>query len=133
MNIFDSDKTLIALTRYIQQELMLPQEDDEGDIKIVSINSILPLQVIEQAIKSILVRNNYGIEPSSGLKPPAAVCVWRWEVQQNHKDWLPKSVREKLEARLTERLQVRQLSFKAFSRSQSCNFTLGQRVTEASI
>jgi len=97
-----SDKTLAALGKHIQHVIMPPQEDTEID----SAKSVLPLQAIEQAIKSALSRNNYGLDSLTGLKVPAAACVWRWEVQPNHKDWLPKSAREKLEARSLERIQV---------------------------
>lgn len=84
---------------------MPPQEDDE-DSRLASAKSILPLQVVEQAIKSVLSRNNYGLEAPNGSKVPAAVCVWRWEVKENHRDWLPKSVRKKAGVRLSERVQV---------------------------
>jgi chromatin assembly factor 1 subunit A len=90
----------------MQQELIPPQEDDEEDNKTASANWILPLQAVEQAIKSTLFRNNYGLEALNGSRAPAAVCVWRWEVQQNYRDWLPKSAREKLGTRLLERVQV---------------------------
>jgi chromatin assembly factor 1 subunit A len=101
-----SDKTLTALAKYMQQELIPPQEGDETSL-VASAKSHLPLGVVEQAIKSVLCRNNYGLEASNGLRTPAAVCVWRWEVNENYKDWLPKSVREKVESRLQERIQVR--------------------------
>jgi len=81
---------------------MPPQEDAEMD----AAKSVLPLQVIEQAIKLVLSRNNYGLDSLTGLRVPAAACVWRWEVQPNHRDWLPRSAREKLEARSLERVQV---------------------------
>jgi chromatin assembly factor 1 subunit A len=67
----------------------------------------LPLQVVEAAIKSILSRNNYGLEaPQGNVKMPAALCVWRWEVKSQYWDWLPKAAKEKAEARLIERVQV---------------------------
>lgn len=90
----------------MQQELVPPQEDDE-DFRLASAKSILPLQVVEQSIKSVLHRNNYGLEALNGSRTPAAVCVWRWEVKESYKDWLPKSIRDKVEARLQERVQVR--------------------------
>ena len=104
--IFFSDKTLVALGKHIQHVIIPPQEEDDDDTKINSAKSILPLQAVEQAIKSALSRNNYGLDSQNGLRVPAAACVWRWEVQPNHRDWLPKSAREKLEARLLERVQV---------------------------
>lgn len=101
-----SDKSLTALAKHMQQELIPPSEDNEEDSKLSSTKSMLPLRIIEQAVKSVLSRNNYGLEALNGLKTPAAVCVWRWEVKENHKNWLPKSVREKAEARLLERMRV---------------------------
>lgn len=67
----------------------------------------LPLSTIEAAIKSVLNRNNYGLDaPSSGGKVPAALCVWRWEVKEGYHDWLPKVSKEKADGRLAERVQV---------------------------
>jgi chromatin assembly factor 1 subunit A len=90
----------------MQQELIPPQEGDDASM-LASSKFHLPLGVVEQAIKSVLHRNNYGLEALNGMRTPAAVCVWRWEVNENYKDWLPKSVREKVESRLQERIQVR--------------------------
>ncbi|KXN82550.1 hypothetical protein AN958_02401 [Leucoagaricus sp. SymC.cos] len=103
----ESDKTLAALAKHIQQELMLPLEDDDED-KAASAKTILPLEVIDQAIKSTLFRNNYGLDALNGSRAPAAVCIWRWEVLQHNRDWLPKSAREKLEARIQERAQAKE-------------------------
>jgi hypothetical protein len=106
----DSDKTISILAKHIQHEL-IPAQDEDGDTDIsVASLSILPLKVVEAAIKSIMVRNNYGLDriPGSG-KVPAALCVWRWEVRENYVDWLPKNSREKAEVRMAERLQVSHL------------------------
>jgi hypothetical protein len=67
---------------------------------------MLPVPVIESAIKSILTRSNYGLEGYPDVKPPASACVWRWEVHKENLDWLPKSSREKAESRIKERVQV---------------------------
>jgi len=66
-----SDRTITALSKYIQQELA---PDDEDDID--SSASILPLNAIEDVVKRLATRVNYGIE-SSLTKTPAALCVWR--------------------------------------------------------
>lgn len=109
---FSSDKSLAALAKHMQQELIPPQEDnEEEDSKLSSTKLMLPLRAIEQAVKSVLSRNNYGLEALNGSKTPAAVCVWRWEVKEDHKSWLPKSVREKAETRLLERMRVRNTNF----------------------
>lgn len=104
----ESDKTLAALAKHMQQELMPPQEDEDEDAKMDSAKSALPLPAIEQAIKATLFRNNYGLDALNGSRTPAAVCVWRWEVQPAYRDWLPKSAREKLEVRLSERAQAKE-------------------------
>lgn len=45
---------------------------------------------------------------SSGVaRPPASLCVWRWEVKKEYWDWLPKAAQAKAESRLAERVQVR--------------------------
>jgi len=51
-------------------------------------------------------RNNYGLDCNDGGKVPAALCVWRWEVKEQFRDWLPKNGREKAESRQAERIQV---------------------------
>ena len=100
-----SDKTLTMLARHIHHELLPTlDEDDEG---FVTLASALPLTTVEEEIKSIATRNNYGVEVPSSVKLPAALCVWRWEVRAQYMDWLPKNCREKAEARLAERIQVR--------------------------
>lgn len=95
-----SDKTIIALSKHIQQELA---PDDEDDINCSA--SILPLSVIEDVVKLLANRINYGIE-SSLTKTPAALCVWRWELKQEYLGFLPKVSREKVDARRVDRIQV---------------------------
>ncbi|KAG6885997.1 hypothetical protein C0993_006113 [Termitomyces sp. T159_Od127] len=103
----ESDKTLPALTKHIRQGLLPTQDDDEeGDTAAAQV--ALPLNVVETAIKAVMQRNNYGLDSIGGGKVPAAVCVWRWEVKDQHRDWLPKNAREKAESRLTERVQAKQ-------------------------
>jgi len=95
-----SDKTITALSKHIQQELA---PDDEDDIDGSA--SILPPSVIEDVVKLLASRVNYGIE-SSLTKTPAALCVWRWELKQEYLGFLPKVSREKVDARLADRIQV---------------------------
>jgi chromatin assembly factor 1 subunit A len=94
-----SDKTIAALSKHIQQELA---PDDEG---IDNSASILPLGAIEDVVKALASRVNYGIE-SPLAKTPAALCVWRWELKQEYLSFLPKVSREKVDARLADRIQV---------------------------
>ena len=95
-----SDKTIMALSKYIQQELA-PDDDDDTDCSV----SILPLSAIEDVVKLLATRVNYGVE-SPLAKTPAALCVWRWELNQEYLPFLPKVSREKVEARLADRIQV---------------------------
>ena len=79
-------------------------EDEEED----NTSAILPIATVEDAIKSVAKRVNYGLDsPVEGAKVPAAWLIWRWEVLESCRDWLPKNAREKVENRYTERQQVR--------------------------
>lgn len=102
----ESDKTALALAKQIRS-ILLPGEVEGDETFRISLDSCLPLPVVEDAIKAVMTRTNYGLECPSSQKPPAAVCVWRWEVQDAYKDWLPKSARETAEARAAERVQAR--------------------------
>ncbi|GLB35372.1 putative chromatin assembly factor 1 subunit A [Lyophyllum shimeji] len=104
----ESDKTLAALSKHIRQELLPTQDDDEDHNGGATALEALPLSAVENAIKTVTQRNNYGLDGIGGGKAPAAVCVWRWEVKEQHRDWLPKNAREKAESRLSERVQAKQ-------------------------
>jgi hypothetical protein len=95
-----SDKTIAGLSKHIQQELVPDDDDDTGCSA-----SILPLSTIEDVVKLLATRVNYGIE-SPLTKTPAALCVWRWELNQEYLSFLPKVSREKVDARLADRIQV---------------------------
>ncbi|KAJ6630666.1 chromatin assembly factor 1 subunit A-domain-containing protein [Mycena sp. CBHHK59/15] len=99
----ESDKTLSALSKHILQEL-LPVQDEDDD---PTVPPPLTLAVVEGGIKSIVSRNNYGLDGIGGTKAPAAVCVWRWEVKPAFLDWLPKNATEKAENRIAERAQAK--------------------------
>jgi hypothetical protein len=95
-----SDKTIVALSKHIQQELV-PDDDDDTDCPA----SILPLGAIEGVVKLLATRVNYGIE-SPLAKTPAALCVWRWELNQEYLPFLPKVSRERVDVRLADRIHV---------------------------
>ena len=101
-----SDKTPAMLTKHIHHELLPTLDEDENLVSTVAL--ALPLSTVEEAIRAVLIRNNYGVEAPVGVKVPNALCVWRWEVRAQYMDWLPKNCREKAETRLAERIQVRQ-------------------------
>ena len=106
-----SDKTANVLSKSIQLELMPAQDEDEetGEEEAAP----LTLPAIEKAIKHVAIRTNYGLEASTtGGKVPAAWNIWRWEVKDEFRQWLPKSGKDKAEARTAERRQA------------SCPFTL---------
>ncbi|EMD38595.1 hypothetical protein CERSUDRAFT_94126 [Gelatoporia subvermispora B] len=105
--VHDSDKTLPALTKHIHHEL-LPLEDEEDEEASTLASKALPQHVVENAIKSVANRNNYGLDYiPGGDKVPAALLVWKWEVKDEHRGWLPKAAREKVEIRLAERRQAK--------------------------
>jgi chromatin assembly factor 1 subunit A len=103
-----SDKTITVLAKHIRNELLPAQDEDEDNINSGSadVSASLPLSTVEAVIKSILCRINYGLDAPHGGKLPASLCVWRWEVKEEHRGWLPKAAREKADGRLAERVQV---------------------------
>ncbi|KAF9533495.1 hypothetical protein CPB83DRAFT_880065 [Crepidotus variabilis] len=109
----ESDKTLPALVKHIHHELLPTVDDDDEQSSVVAI-AALPVMVVEDVIKAVLTRNNYGLDAPLGVKLPAAVCVWRWEVRPEYIGWLPKNSREKAEIRQTERVQARHELKKTF-------------------
>ena len=96
-----SDKTIAALSKHIQHELV-PDDDDDNTVFSLS---PLPLSAVEDVVKLLATRVNYGIE-SPLTKTPAALCVWRWELNQEYLSFLPKVSRDKVDARLADRIQV---------------------------
>jgi chromatin assembly factor 1 subunit A len=105
-----SDRTGSALVKQLHKQLV-PSEEDISEKE--SNSSALPFTVLETAIANIASRVNYGLDSANigGGSVPAALGIWRWEVKAEHRDWLPKAAREKAEARVLEREQVRQRIF----------------------
>lgn len=111
-----SDKTLQALCKHVQQELSPAVDEDEEEDS--TIPAVLPLETVESAIQTVARRVNYGLDaPEAGGKVPAAWLLWRWEVTDQYREWLPKAAKEKVDNRLRERQQVstRSLQYKIFS------------------
>ncbi|KAG2755908.1 hypothetical protein P692DRAFT_20766720 [Suillus brevipes Sb2] len=102
----ESEKGVTPLAKHIRSEL-LPSFDEDDDSSRESISIALPLLVVEHAIQSLMVRTNYGLDGPLGYKLPPILCVWRWEVRDDYRDWLPKSAKEKAETRIAERLQAK--------------------------
>lgn len=100
-----SDKGIVPLARQIRS-ILLPGPGEVEDAHRLSLESSLTLAAVEDAIKMTMTRINYGLDGPLGQKIPAAVCVWRWEVQNTCRDWLPKSARDSADARLAQRTQV---------------------------
>lgn len=101
-----SDKGIVPLAKHIRS-VLLPGPGEVADAHRLNLESNLPLAAVEDAIKMVMTRINYGLDGPLGQKLPAAVCVWRWEVRDAYRDWLPKSSREIADARLAERIQAR--------------------------
>lgn len=97
-----SDKTIGPLARHIQQSLT--PEDLEEDEYANSLANPLTLPSIERAIQSVADRVNYGMDWVE--RTPASLSVWRWEVREDKREFLPRASRERLESRISERLQV---------------------------
>ncbi|KAI0340582.1 hypothetical protein BDW22DRAFT_1359974 [Trametopsis cervina] len=106
--VHESDKTLQALSKHIQHEL-LPAQDEDDEDSSSTVSAALPLDVIEKAIKSVASRSNYGLDASEAPngRVPAAWQIWRWEVKDELIDWLPKALLEKVRSRLAERQQLK--------------------------
>ena len=101
-----SDKTLQALSKHIQHELLPAVDEDDDDNGNVA--AMLPIDVVEDAVKCVAGRVNYGLDvQAEGCKAPAAWTIWRWEVPDEFWEWLPKAAREKADNRFKERQQVR--------------------------
>ncbi|KAF7791279.1 hypothetical protein EIP86_002293 [Pleurotus ostreatoroseus] len=106
--VHESDKGLQALSRHIQQEL-LPAQDEDDEEACKTVAQALPLDAVEKTVKSVASRQNYGLDSlNSGGKVPAAWQVWRWEVKDEYRCWLPKAAQEKVQARFLERQQAKQ-------------------------
>lgn len=101
-----SDKSLAQLSKHIHQELLPTLDEDDNKDTSSLTQAALSLTLVENAIKAVLIRNNYGLDAPLGVKIPASVCVWRWEVRGEHLDWLPRNSREKAESRQSDRIQV---------------------------
>jgi hypothetical protein len=124
LNVSFSDKTGATLVKHVQKQLV-PADDTMGDGNPASPSpamTLLPPSVIEAAITTVATRVNYGLDnPLTGGRVPAAFCVWRWEVKPERRDWLPKSVKDKVEARILERTQVGTAAMATVMESQRCH------------
>lgn len=111
-----SDKTVASITKHIQHELLPAQDEDDEEISKAVLAS-LPLDVVEDAIKSVATRVNYGLDASTipntlvSTKLPAGWQIWRWEVKEEFRDWLPKNAKDKAAARIAERQQVSRVDY----------------------
>ncbi|KZP20865.1 hypothetical protein FIBSPDRAFT_1044651 [Athelia psychrophila] len=130
----ESDKTVTALAKHIRSQLLPSQDEDDINSDSTNTSASLPLPALEAAIKSILSRTNYGLDgPVGNAKTPAAACVWRWEVKPEHREWLPKALKEKIDARQTERTEARkdlQTMFEALSQEERDRIIDPKRATK---
>lgn len=87
--------------KHIQKSLQpeeLESSDSSGNAPMVT------QPALESAIVSVAERLNYGVDWVE--KIPASLSVWKWEVKQSKFDLLPKTARDKFEARIAERQEV---------------------------
>ncbi|KZV69641.1 hypothetical protein PENSPDRAFT_735220 [Peniophora sp. CONT] len=115
--VHESDKTATALAKHVHA-LLIPETDIDSDSEEAEARpQPLTLDAVESCIKSVAQRTNYGVDGQLGRAPPAALCVWRWELASSNIEWLPKASREKAVTRLAERVQMQkelQMIFDAF-------------------
>ena len=98
-----SDKSVMTLAKNLLSLLLPPTLESSSQVSESEAPGRLTSSVVEHAIKAVAERVNYGITGDME-KPPAGLCVWRWEVR--NKDWLPKSMTDKVWQRFHERVAV---------------------------
>ncbi|KAI0080560.1 hypothetical protein K474DRAFT_1657705 [Panus rudis PR-1116 ss-1] len=112
----ESDKSLNALAKAMQQ-ILIPEQDGDDEDACQKANAVLSVETVEKAIQSVATRVNYGLGPQPNVaRVPASWHVWRWEVKDEFRHWLPKAAKEKVETRLSERRQAREDVQALFSR-----------------
>lgn len=116
----------------MQHELLPAQDEDDEEINEAVLAS-LPLDVVEKAIKSVATRVNYGLDASAipnapvSAKLPAGWQIWRWEVKEEFRDWLPKNAKDKAAARIAERQQVSRSNYFTLRRDKRIPATRSER------
>ncbi|KAI3610383.1 chromatin assembly factor subunit [Moniliophthora roreri] len=113
---YESDKTLPALARHINSQLLPSEDDDDDAVNAAAASQLLSTTVIEQTIQATMDRKNYGLESDLTNKLPTSVCVWRWEAKEPYKDCLPKNAQEKVASRLAERVKAKNELLSAFAK-----------------
>ncbi|TCD62295.1 hypothetical protein EIP91_007091 [Steccherinum ochraceum] len=105
--VHESDKTIVALAKHVQSQLM-PVQDEDDEEAVQASAAALPLEVLDRAAKTVADRVDYGLETAiAGARIQAGWHIWRWEVKQEYRGWLPKAAKEKIENRLAERIQAK--------------------------
>ncbi|KIY51040.1 hypothetical protein FISHEDRAFT_38332, partial [Fistulina hepatica ATCC 64428] len=103
----ESDRSLHILAKYIIALLMPDKEEEEDDGESQHALPSVTHNAIENAIQTVANRVNYGLDAPENCKAPTAVCIWRWEIRDQFRQYLPKNVRDKAEHRLSERVQAK--------------------------
>ncbi|GJJ12192.1 hypothetical protein Clacol_006433 [Clathrus columnatus] len=96
--VHESDKTLAALTKSLLT-LLFPTASSLSSPPEASIRT----QAVEEAIKNVADRVNYGVTSEQENLPPSC-AVWRWEVKDYR--WLPEVIQVSASTRLAERKQA---------------------------
>ncbi|CAO1631376.1 unnamed protein product [Sympodiomycopsis kandeliae] len=134
----ENDKTLSDVAKFIKSKVLPTDSSSQSTSESQDANDILPLSVIESAIKQVAERINYGLEPSdvassskSIAEPqdiPAGLQLWRWEVKDTSL-LQPERVQEML-ARREERKEARQKAlelFNAMTPAQRSDILIGKK------
>ncbi|KAI5123318.1 hypothetical protein M0805_009339 [Coniferiporia weirii] len=128
--VYESDKTINSLAKHIQGALQ-PEELESVEVSGSNV-APLTLSAIESAIVSVADRVNYGVDWTE--RTSAALCIWRWEVKEQKIDLLPKTGRDKLEARIAERKQAKRelrLLYEALPQSEKDSLMKSGKKTKA--
>ncbi|THH33913.1 hypothetical protein EUX98_g344 [Antrodiella citrinella] len=104
----ESDKNIVALAKHLHGQL-IPAIDEEDEEAMSASAAALPLPTLDRAAKAVAERVDYGLDTTAaqGARIPAGWHIWRWEVKQEFRSWLPKAAKEKVEVRLAERIQAK--------------------------
>ncbi|KAF8507262.1 hypothetical protein JB92DRAFT_2961415 [Gautieria morchelliformis] len=102
--VHESDKSVTSLAKTLQSLLLPPTLESSSQVAEAEALRRLKPSVVEHAIKTVAERVNYGINADMD-KPPAALCIWRWEVK--NQDWLPKSMSDRVSQRFRERVAAK--------------------------
>lgn len=74
-SLASSDKSPSFLCKHIKK-ILCPCAERSSEGEYLPLDTVVPLDVIDKAVKAVAERRNYGLDDA-----PAALSVWRWEVR----------------------------------------------------